>query len=161
MNDRSSRASAQIVCQLDAAIAAFRAGQVTGMQALDTGRGLMEDLADDAIARACRRRRVPSRPDQVEVAILTALADTYGAELLTNVSLGYALRLVARHGGVTLVQRLLLGETATDRQLAVMLTACRSAVSQIMFVWPDVFLAEANAVLARWRLGPPSLSDAG
>jgi hypothetical protein len=62
-----------------------------------------------AAALRGERPRVPRRPDRVELAILTALADTYGNEILTNVSLGYALRLVARHGGVALVQRVLWG----------------------------------------------------
>jgi hypothetical protein len=46
-----------------------------------------------------------------------------GSEILSNVSLGYALRLVARHGGIELVRRALWGESAADRQLAAMLGA--------------------------------------
>ena len=38
----------------------------------------------------------------MELAVLTVLADTYGAEMLSNSSLGYVLRLFARHGGVVL-----------------------------------------------------------
>src|ERR1700686_2864225 len=49
-------------------------------------------------------RRVPRRPKRVELAVLTVLADTYGAEMLSNSSLGYVLRLFARHGGVVLAQ---------------------------------------------------------
>ncbi|MFT4431945.1 hypothetical protein [Caballeronia sp. 15715] len=66
----------------------------------------------------------------IELTILTALADTYGDEIPTNTSLGYALRLVARHGGVALVQRVLWGESASDVQLATMLGAARAPFTQ-------------------------------
>jgi hypothetical protein len=119
----------------------------------------MGDLADDVMsehaARANGRRRVPRRPDRVELAILTALADTYGSEMLSNASLGYALRLVARHGGIAFVQRVLWGESASDVQLSVMLTAARTAFTQISLAFTDVFLAEANAVIAGFMPRPP------
>jgi hypothetical protein len=151
--------TARIVLCLDDAISAFRAGERTGLHALDSASRLMGELTDDATTSAAARRgerpRVPRRPDRVELAILTALADTYGAEILSNASLGYALRLVARHGGVTFVQRLLWGESASDAQLAVMLTATRAAFTQISLAFPDAFLAEANDVLAGFRPRPP------
>jgi hypothetical protein len=147
------------VLRLDDAISAFRAGEATGIRALDSASRLAgdqaSDLADDVTARANGRRKVPRRPDRVELAILTALADTYGSELLTNASLGYALRLVARHGGIAFVQRILWGESASDAQLAVMLTATRAALTQISLAFPDVFLAEANDVIAWFRPRPP------
>ena len=87
--------------------------------------------------------------------MLTALADTYGSEILTNASLGYALRLVARHGGIALVQRVLWGASASDVQLATMLGATRAAFTQISLAFPDVFLAEANEVIAWFRPRPP------
>jgi hypothetical protein len=151
--------TARIVLRLDDAISAFRAGKATGIYALDSASRLIGDLADDGVsqhaARANRHRKVPRRPDRVELAILTALADTYGAELLTNASLGYALRLVARHGGVAFVQRILWGESASDVQLATMLGATRAAFRQLSLAFPDVFLAEANDVLAGFRPRPP------
>jgi hypothetical protein len=101
-------------------------------------------------------RRVPGRPNKVELAILTALADTYGAEMLTNSSLGYVLRVFARGGGVALVQRLLFGESASDQQLSMMLTAARIALTQISTVFPDVFFADANAVIVGFRPRPPA-----
>jgi hypothetical protein len=138
--------TARIVLRLDDAISAFRAGEATGIPALDSPSRLAGDqtgdLADDGVsehaARAHVRRKVPRRPDRVELAILTALADTYGAEMLTNASLGYALRLVARHGGIALVQRVLWGESASDVQLATMLGATRAAFMQISLAFPDV-----------------------
>lgn len=144
---------------LDTAIAAFRAGESSGVRALDSASRLLDDLADDATSehagRADGHRRVPPRPDRLELAILTALADTYGAEMLTNTSLGYALRLVARRGGVAFVQRVLWGESASDAQLSVMLMGARAAFTQIALAFPDVFLADANAVLVGFMSRPP------
>ena len=154
--------TARIVLRLDDAISAFRAGEATGIPAVDSASRQIGDLADDAIAgdatRRSERRRIPRRPDRVELAILTALADTYGAEMLSNASLGYALRLVARQGGIALVQRVLWGESASDAQLATMLGATRAAFTQISLAFPDAFLAEANAVIAGFTprpAGPP------
>lgn len=149
--------TARIVLRLDDAISAFRAGEGTGLRALDSASRLMGELMDDASAAVRRgeRPRVPRRPDRVELAILTALADTYGPEILTNASLGYALRLVARHGGVALVQRVLWGESASDVQLATMLGAARAAFTQIAFAFSDDLLAEANDVLSGFRPRPP------
>lgn len=155
MPNKANQETARIVLQLDDAISAFRSGEATGLRALDSASQMMGDLADDAIARASGPRRVPGRPDRVELAILTALADTYGAELLTNASLGYALRLAARHGGVALVQRVLWGESASDAQLAVMLTATRAAFTQITLAFADAFLTEANAVIDGFMSRPP------
>src|SRR5471030_1673371 len=147
--------TARIVLRLDDAISAFRAGEATGIHALDSASRLIGDLADDGAsehaARANGRRKVPRRPDRVELAILTALADTYGSEMLTNASLGYALRLVARHGGIALVQRVLWGESASDIQLAVMLGATRAAFTQITLAFRDDLMAEANDVLSAYR----------
>ncbi|WP_089163976.1 hypothetical protein [Caballeronia sordidicola] len=154
--------TARIVLRLDDAISAFRAGEATGIHALDSASRLIGDLADDGVsqhaARANGRRKVPRRPDRVELAILTALADTFGSEMLTNASLGYALRLVARHGGIALVQRVLWGESASDVQLATMLGATRAAFTQITLAFPDAFLAEANDVIAWFRPRPPGES---
>jgi hypothetical protein len=97
MPDKAHLETARIVLALDTAIAAFRAGESSGVRALDSASRLLDDLVDDAVSkhagRADGHRHVPRRPDRVELAILTALADTYGAEMLTNASLGYALRL--------------------------------------------------------------------
>jgi hypothetical protein len=159
MPDKAHLETARIVLALDTAIAAFRAGESSGLRALDSASRLLDDQADDAASehagRADSHRRVPPRPDRVELTILTALADTYGAEMLTNTSQGYALRLVARRGGVAFVQRVLWGESASDAQLSVMLAAARAAFTQISLAFPDVFLADANAVLVGFMARPP------
>ena len=134
-------------------------GKLRLLRALDSASGLVRDLTDEEVRseaeRRAEHRRIPRRPDRMELAILTALVDTYGSEILTNSSLGYALRLVARHGGIALVQRVLWGESASDAQLAVMLGATRTAFTQISLVFPHAFLAEANAVIAGFMPRPP------
>jgi CBS domain-containing protein len=152
--------TARIVLRLDDAISAFRAGEGTGLPALDSASRLIGELTDDAITSAAARRgeraRVPRRPDRVELAILTALADTYGSEILHNASLGYALRLIARQGGVALVQRVLWGESASDLQLATMLGATRAAFTQITLAFSDDLMADAKDALDGFRPRPPA-----
>ena len=153
-------ATARIVLRLDDAISAFRAGERTGLRALDSASGLMRMLTDEEVMSEAERRaasrHIPSRPDRVELAILTALANTYGSEILHNTSLGYALRLIARHGGVTLVQRVLWGESASDLQLATMLGATRAAFTQLTHAFSRDLMAEANEVLSGFRPRPPN-----
>lgn len=157
--------TARIVLRMDDAISAFRAGEGTGLPALDRASRLLGDLADDAVTsadmRRGERRRIPQRPDRVELAVLTALADTYGSEILSNASLGYALRLVARHGGVALVQRVLWGESAADRQLAMMLGAVRVSFEEVVMAFSDELLAQAHDVLASFRPRPPGGPKSG
>lgn len=150
--------TARIVLRMDDAISAFRAGEATGLRALDSASRLMGELTDEASTSAATLRgdrpRVPQRPDRVELAILTALADTYGSEILHNASLGYALRLVAQHGGVALVRRVLWGESAFDLQLVTMLGATRAAFTQITLAFSDDLMADAKNVLDAYRKNP-------
>jgi hypothetical protein len=154
--------TARLVLLLDQAITAFRAGEGTGVHALDLASRLMgeRELADDPIWRDTTQRSVrgpiPRRPDRVELAVLSALAGTYGADLLTNAALGYALRLIARHGGIAFVQRVLWGASASDLQLAEMLKTSRAALVQVSLAFSDAFLADANDVLAGFRTPPPA-----
>jgi hypothetical protein len=160
--DQASQETARLVLQMDAAISAFRAGQSSGIHALDAASQIVNDASNDnAMDERVRPtprdvdRHVPRRPDRAELAVLTALADTYGAEMLTNSSLGYVLRLFARHGGVALAQRVLFGESAADQQLSVMLTAARVALTQVSALFEDQFFADANAVIEGYRPRPP------
>lgn len=157
--------TARVVLRMDTAISAFRAGEGTGLPALDSASRLMGDLADEAAGRAATQRdkppRIPRRPDRIELAILTALADTYDAEISSNASLGYALRLVARHGGIALVQRVLWGESAADRQLATMLGAVRMSFEEVVSAFSDAFLKQAHDLLAQFRPSPPSGPKSG
>jgi len=161
--DQASQETARLVLQMDAAISAFRAGQRSGVRALDAASHSVSGAPDDPVIGGMPgtytrpvERRVPRRPNRVGLAVLTALADTYGAEMLSNSSLGYVLRLFARHGGVVLAQRVLFGESAADQQLSVMLTATRVALTQVSALFAEEFFAEANAAIARFRPRPPT-----
>jgi hypothetical protein len=153
-------ANARIVLRLDDAISAFRAGERTGLRALDSASGLMRMLTDEEVMSEAERRadsrRIPRKPDRMELAILIALADTYGSEILHNASLGYVLRLIARNGGVTLVQRVLWGESASNLQLATMLGATRAAFTQLTLAFSRDLMAETNEVLSGFRPRPPN-----
>jgi hypothetical protein len=140
-----SRKTVRITLKLDLAITAYRQGQRSGVHALDNKSRLW-------YARTDQRVRAAVRPNCVELAILTALANTYGTELIKSESLGYVLWVLARDSGESLVQRVLWGETAADMQLAAMLGECRAAFSQIVLAWPADFLVEARAALARCGL---------
>jgi hypothetical protein len=166
--DQASQETARLVLQMDAAISAFRAGRSSGVQALDAASHAISGAPNDPPAdpvtggmpgtHARRvKRHVPRRPDRAELAVLTVFADTYGAEMLSNASLGYVLRLFARHGGVTLAQRVLFGESASDQQLSVMLTATRVALTQVSALFAEQFFAEANALIAGFRPRPPDI----
>ena len=162
--DQASQETARLVLQMDAAISAFRAGQLSGVQALDAASQIVRDPSIDLTIENMPgtytrpvERRVPRRPNRVELAVLTVLADTYGAEMLSNSSLGYVLRLFARHGGVVLAQRVLFGESASDQQLSVMLTATRAALIQVSALFAEEFFAEANALIAGFRPRPPDV----
>jgi hypothetical protein len=145
----------RLVLQMDAAISAFRAGQSSGVQALDVASQIVRDGSNN-ITTAGGVGLTPRRPDRGELAVLTVLADTYGSEMMTNSSLGYVLRLFAKYGGVALVQRVLFGESAADQQLAVMLSAARVAFTQVSEIFVEEFFGDANAVIARFRPRPPT-----
>jgi len=143
------RLVAFLVLELDQAISAYRTGRPWGLPALSITRLDGNDHA--AIARG---RRLPSKPDGVELAVLTALADVYGPGLLTSVPLGCALRLIADCGGVDVVQRVLWGETPSDGRFAILLDGVYKQFAQLASVWPEAFLTEANSELARFRARP-------
>jgi len=111
--DVANRETVRLVLQLNDAICAFRAGEASGVPALDSASGPMIELTDEEVlseaAHRTAHRHILQRPDRVELAILTALADTYGAQILTHAALGYALRLVAQYGGVVFAQRIVWG----------------------------------------------------
>ncbi|MDN7184572.1 hypothetical protein M0D69_42485 [Caballeronia sp. SEWSISQ10-4 2] len=160
--DQTSQETARLVLRMDAAISAFRAGQCSGVHALDVASHNSSGAPNDPMIGSMSgtyirpvERCVTRRPNRVELAVLTVLADTYGAEMLSNSSLGYVLRLFARHGGVVFAQRVLFGESAADQQLSVMLTATRVALTQVSALFTEEFFAEANALIAGFRPRPP------
>jgi hypothetical protein len=151
---------------MDAAISSFRAEQSSGIHALDAASPIVNDASNENTTNEEVRptprdvdRHVPRRPDRVQLAVLTvltALADTYGAEMMTNSSLGYALRLIAGNGGIALAQRVLFGESAADQQLSAMLTATRVALTQVSALFAEEFFAEADALFAGFRPQTPN-----
>ena len=147
------RLIALLVLELDQAISAYRTGRHCGLPALAITR--LDGNVQTAVARG---RRLPSKPDGVELAVLTALADVYGPALFTSVPLGRALRLIADCGGVGLVQCVLWGETASDGRLAILLDGVYERFAQLASVWPEAFLTEANSELARFRGRPAGIS---
>ena len=162
--DQARQETARLVLQMDAAISAYRAGRSSGVQALDAVSHSVSSASNDPVMGGMPgpytrpvQHRVPRRPNSVELAVLTVLADTYGAEMLSNSSLGYVLRVFARHGGVALAQRVLFGESASDQQLSVMLTATWVALTQVSALFAEEFFAEANALIAGFRPRPPDV----
>lgn len=136
-----------LVLLLDSAVTAYRAGRYSGFMALDM-------LRSDSDPKALRRRRaLPAKPDVVEIAVLTALAEVYGDAILTNAGLTFAIRLVAEHGGVFIVRRLICGTSETDARLSMLLEASYDRFSLIARAWPDILFADANDLLAGYRSG--------
>jgi hypothetical protein len=88
MPDQASQETARLVPQMDAAISAFRAGQSSGIHALDAASQIVSDASsDNAMDERVRHtprdvdRHVPRRPDRVELAVLTALAARFTQHL--------------------------------------------------------------------------------
>jgi hypothetical protein len=96
--DQTSQETARLVLQMDAAISAFRAGQLSGVQALDAASQIVSGPSNDLTIGTTPgsyfrplERPVLRRPKRAELAVLTAFADTYGAEMLSNSSLRYTM----------------------------------------------------------------------
>jgi hypothetical protein len=98
---------------------------------------------------------VPIRPSKVELAVLTALAQTYGPALLTHAEFAPVLEYLAQWGAVVLVQRVLWGERGEDVRLAARLLAARIPFGLLCDTWPKVFMAQAHAKLQGFRPQPP------
>jgi hypothetical protein len=101
---------------------------------------------------------VPTRPSQIELAVFTALAQTYGRALVDDAHFLPVIDYAAECGAVVLVQRVLWGESFEDGWLASQLRAARVAFEVLCATWPQVFMAEADEALA--QLGLPRLGPA-
>lgn len=134
----SDREVAQVVLALDEAVALKRRA---------------------AIARLAAHRDavpiLPVRPSRIELAVLTALAQTYGPPLLEQPSFTPVLDCIAECGAVVLVQRALWGERSEDMRLAARLLAARVPFEILCGTWPEVFMAQAQAELQAFRPHPP------
>lgn len=127
---------------------------------------------------------LPIKPTRMELAVVIALAETFGAGLHRDARFVPALDFIADYGAVVLVQRVIYGArpdadhrgdveltsyTAENARLTEVLRDARVAFEFLCATWPGVFLAQTHAVLAgmgvRVRapdadLMPPSASEA-
>jgi hypothetical protein len=103
---------------------------------------------------------LPIKPSRVELAVLTVLAQAYGAALLQEDDFALVLDRIAERGAVVLVQRALWGERPDDIRLAARLLDARIPFEILCGTWPEVFMAQALAELHRFSPQPPGSSAA-
>jgi hypothetical protein len=103
---------------------------------------------------------LPVKPTQIELAVLTALAQTYGPAVLNHRDFTPVLDCIAERGAVVLVQRALWGERPDDVRLAARLLDARIPFEILCGTWPAAFMAQALAELQRFRPQPPGSSEA-
>jgi hypothetical protein len=102
---------------------------------------------------------LPMRPSQIELAVLTALAQTYGPALAEDARFLPVLDFAAECGAVVLVQRVLWGEQFEDVWLAAQLREARVAFEVLCGTWPEVFLSDAQAALVRLGMRLPGPNE--
>jgi hypothetical protein len=137
----SDREVARVVLALDEAVALKRRAAISWL----TAHG-------DAVPI------LPGRPSRIELTVLTALAQTYGAALLEQPSFAPVLDCIAKCGAVVLVQQALWGERSDDVRLAARLLAARVPFEILCGTWPEVFMAQAHAELQWFRPHPSGSS---
>ncbi|WP_235024751.1 hypothetical protein [Caballeronia arvi] len=105
---------------------------------------------------------LPIRPSRIELAVVIALAETFGASLYKEARFVSVIDLIAEVGAVALVQRVMYGVrpdydnsddgapavAAENARLAEVLREARVAFEFLCTTWPEVFLAQAHATLA-------------
>ncbi|WP_225936583.1 hypothetical protein [Caballeronia sp. NK8] len=114
----------------------------------------------------------PIKPTRMELAVVIALAETYGVALHQDPRFVPVLDCIADAGAVALVQRVIYGArpdsahranfavtalTAENARLTEVLRDARVAFEFLCATWPEVFLAQTHAVLAGMgvRVRPP------
>lgn len=117
---------------------------------------------------------LPVSPTRLELAVVIALADTYGAALSALPRFLPVIDFIADVGAVKLVQRVMYGARPTtdfddtayaaeNARLADLLREARPAFECLCATWPDAFMAQASAALAQLSLprlraaAPPSM----
>ena len=109
---------------------------------------------------------LPVKPSRLELAIIIALAETYGAALSSAPRFLPVIDCITDHGAVTLVQRVMYGARAVtdfdltayaaeNARLAALLREARTAFEFLCATWPEAFMAQASDALA--QLGLPRL----
>jgi hypothetical protein len=102
---------------------------------------------------------LPVKPTRMELAVIIALAETYGTPLYRESRFMPVLDFIADYGAVVFVQRVMYGArpvtdfdvTAYAAENARLFDAVRDARMAFEFLcatWPEVFLAQTHAVLA-------------
>jgi hypothetical protein len=133
---------------------------------LDEAATLWRRAASASLPDLVANPTVPIRPSRIELAVFTALAQTYGRTIIDDARFLPVIDYAAECGAVVLVQRVLWGEQFEDVWIAAQLRAARVAFEVLCGTWPDVFMTEADKALAQLglpRLGPvepPSASPA-
>ncbi|SAK88988.1 hypothetical protein AWB75_06113 [Caballeronia catudaia] len=109
---------------------------------------------------------LPIKPSRLELAVVIALAETYGAALYLDARFLPVLDFMADYGAVKLVQRVMYGARPTtdfevtvyaaeNARLAALLRDARTAFEFLCATWPEVFMGQASEALA--KLGLPRL----
>ncbi|WP_244256279.1 hypothetical protein [Caballeronia zhejiangensis] len=115
---------------------------------------------------------LPIKPTRMELAILIALAETYGRTLDNDARFIPVIDFIADYGAVVFVQRVMYGArpasdniadfdvtayAAENARLAEAVRDARVAFEFLCATWPEVFLAQTHAVLAGLgiRVRPP------
>jgi hypothetical protein len=94
---------------------------------------------------------LPEKPDDVELAVLMALAHVYGPALLEDVHFAPVIEQIAILGGVQFAQRVLWGQHEKEPDDASALRDIQGIFDVLMQVYPDIFLAQARDVLGKVR----------
>ncbi|GJH28850.1 hypothetical protein [Caballeronia novacaledonica] len=100
---------------------------------------------------------IPATPSRMDMAILIALAETYGQAIVEDPRFYPAISFVAERGGVALVQQVLFGDSmnpvpsgaACNDVLSSLLEEARPAFEFLCGTWPEAFMAQANTALRR------------
>lgn len=109
---------------------------------------------------------LPVKPSRLELAVVIALAETYGAALSSAPCFVPVLDFIADYGAVKLVQRVMYGARPTtdfdvtayaaeNARLAELLREARTAFEFLCATWPEAFMAQASDALE--QLGLPRL----
>lgn len=148
-NEAPTAAVARVVLELDEAITLKRRAAAAWL----TAHG-------DAVPL------LPVKPTRLELAVVIALAEIYGAALINDARLAPVLDFIADVGAVKLVQRVMYGARPTtdfdvtayaaeNARLAELLREARTAFEFLCATWPEAFMAQASEALA--QLGLPRL----
>ncbi|WP_250508213.1 MULTISPECIES: hypothetical protein [unclassified Caballeronia] len=152
-NDAPTAAVARVVLELDEAITLKRRAAAAWLSA-----------HGDAVPL------LPVRPSRLELAVVIALAEIYGAALINDARLGPVIDFITDVGAVKLVQRVMYGArpesnysadfdvtaySAENARLAELLREARTAFEFLCATWPEAFMAQASEALA--QLGLPRL----